>query len=587
MLRDGLRPRLGAIHCGAIALVLALSCQSGPAAKAPARSRDSQFPSEADLSKLPPAPAPETLSTPEVDEVDTWTLVGPFPALVEVAPHEPVSGFERVLADGVAQRAGLALATEAMHCTARELGHFVLARSKPPPTTLMEFMAARCGAVGADFRPAWYHGEVPSGTSDEDLLVKWRPQIESMLQRTLAGGSVAAGLWFGREGNRAAVSIVTTQRRVIVTPFSPVVTGDRLALAGEVLVNTQQIFAHVNQGEFGYADCVLDPNVALPRFAFSCPIAPGDPLALLEIGMREPGRILALGGLRVLARRGDELGSTWRRRSLGGGKPAATQEEFAQALSVAIGQVRSGAELHPLGLSLKQSEQANELVPHVVAGSLGEGSPALADMAVLGLIAGWEVGGAIKDASIASVVSSGGLDANRWLETALARPSGRAALLDPAARVLAVGSLVSNEPPLAAAIAVTYQLFGEEDFQADAQRVFERVTALRAAQGRPAPESFSAARASVESVAQSLPSGRVDPVAALDEALAAAAKASGLPIQGWVLEASQLDALQLPAEILEPASVRFAVAVGYYQPEDDPWGHYVALIIATAPGRDI
>ena len=54
-----------------------------------------------------------------------------------------------------------------------------------------------------------------------------------------------------------------------------------------------------------------------------------------------------------------------------------------------------------------------------------------------------------------------------------------------------------------------------------------------------------------------------------------------------MLEASQLDALQLPAEILEPASVRFAVAVGYYQPEDDPWGHYVALIIATAPGRDI
>ena len=64
---------------------------------------------------------------------------------------------------------------------------------------------------------------------------------------------------------------------------------------------------------------------------------------------------------------------------------------------------------------------------------------------------------------------SGGLDANRWLETTLAHPSGRAALLDPDARVLAVGALVSEEPPLAGAVAVTYQLFGEENFPADAE----------------------------------------------------------------------------------------------------------------------
>ena len=172
-----------------------------------------------------------------------------------MAPHEPATDFERVLADGVAQRPGLAIASEAMHCTARELGRFLLARQKPPPATLLEFMAERCGAVGSELRPAWFQGDVPSGTSDEALLAHWRPQIESLVQRSLAGGAVVAGLWYGREGNRAVVSIVATQRRVLVTPFSPIVADDRVAVSGEVLVNTLQLVAHVNQGALGYADC--------------------------------------------------------------------------------------------------------------------------------------------------------------------------------------------------------------------------------------------------------------------------------------------------------------------------------------------
>ncbi|MFI5217394.1 MAG: hypothetical protein ACHQ3O_12700, partial [Candidatus Limnocylindria bacterium] len=181
----------GARFLATSGLALALACQSGPPAKAPARSRESPFPSPAELSKLPPAPA--KLSMPEFDEVDAWTLAGPFPERVETAPHEPASAFEGVLADAVAERAGLALVSESMHCMAREIGRFLLERHKPPPSSLMEYMAARCGAVGADFRPAWYQGEIPSGVSDEALLAKWRPEIESLLRNLLSGGGVASG----------------------------------------------------------------------------------------------------------------------------------------------------------------------------------------------------------------------------------------------------------------------------------------------------------------------------------------------------------------------------------------------------------
>jgi len=590
MLHTGAYPGASVLRLAAALLSLGgplLGCQSGAGGSAAGAARESKFPSPAELSQLPPAPEAASLQPPAVDDVDQWTLAGPFPELVAVAPHAPASVFEQLLADAVAQRAGLAVASESMHCAARELGRFVLARQKPPPTALLDFMAARCGAVGVSFRPAWFHGEVPDDVGDDALLARWRPQIEALLQHSLAGGAVASGLWFGREGGRAAVAIVTTQRRVIVAPFAPTVTDDAVSFTGEVLVATDQIVARVNHGALGFAECEVDPHVALPRFRLSCPIAPGDPLALIEVGLREPGRILAIGALSVLARREGEPALTWQRRSAAAARPAATPEEFAQALSVAIGRVRGGAELRPLGLSLEQSREADELVPHVIADAFGAGSPALADLAVLGLIAGWEVGGPIKDAALASVVSEGELDADRWLETALARPGGRAALLDPNARVLAVGTLISNEPRVAAAIAVTYQLFGEEDFAADAQRVFERVAALRAARGRPAPEPLAAARASVDDVAAALPKGRSDPRSALDQALASAARASRQPLQGWVLEASRLDQLALPEELLDSESLRFAVAVSYYQPDDDPWGHYVALIIASAPGTGI
>lgn len=567
------------------AALLALGCRTSPPAPAPSPADDPRFPSREKLSGLPPAAA--ELPFPAVDDVESWTLAGPFPERVETVAHAPGDAFEGLLEDAVKQRAGLAVAAESLHCAARELGRFLLEREKPPPIPLLEFMAARCGAVGFGFRPAWYHGTVSPDVPDESLLAQWRPQLESLLQASLAGGPSEAGLWFGRDRGRAVVAIVSTQRRVLITPFSPVVSEDGVALGGEALSRASDVIANVNQGELGYAACERDPGVALPRFAFRCPIAAGDPQALIEVGLREPGRVLALGGLRALARRADEPAATWRRRGIDTTPASATPEAFTQALAAAIGRVRSGAELPPLGLSLAQSEQAAELVPHILAGAFGEGSPALADIAVLGLIAGWDVGGPIRDASLASALSPGELDADRWLEIALAGPSGRAALLDPEARVLAIGSLVSNAPPVAGAIAVTYQLFDGLDFEAEAERVVARVTELRAQRGLPAPERLERARPALDDAARALPAGRLAPLAALEAALAGAQHATGLSLQGWVIEASRVDELRLPPELTERESVQLAVAVGYAQAPGDPWGHFVALLATPAPGRGI
>jgi hypothetical protein len=574
-----LRPRPTGLTLCAAGLAFALACQTSP--KPESRSSASRFPSESELSKLPPPPSASQLGVVTQDDIGAWTLTGPFPERVEMAPHAAASPFEVLLSEAAAGRSGLAVTSQAMHCAAREVGAFILERQRPPPVALLDFMAARCGAVGASFRQAWYHGDVPSSVSDEELFSRWKPEVEKLIGSSLGGGAVAAGVWFGRDGSRAVVSLVSTLRQVLIAPVSPVVAGDQIALSGEVLMNVEEISANVNQGRLGYAACEMDAAVALPRFALRCPLAADDATAIVEVGLREPGRMLGISALRILVRRPNEPADRWQ-RAAGSSELSAEPGDFAQQVAAALGRVRAGEELRPLGLSLPQSEAANELAPYVFAGSMGAGSPALADLAVLGLYAGWQVGGVVKNAALTSGMSASSLDASSWLATALERPSARAALLDPEARVLAIGTLASEDPPIAAALAVTYRLFGEENLPAEATRFFERVAKAREARGRTPPARLGSAAEVVQQVASELSRRNIEPRAALDDALARATASSSQPVQGWVLEATSIDDAQLPGDLVDAQSLRLAVGVGYYQPPAEPWGRYVVLILTAA-----
>jgi len=560
-------------------LATLIGCQSA----SPTRPADKTFPTPSELEELPaPLPAQRLLET-DVDDVDEWTLSGPFPERVEDSLHAPANPWEALLGDAVGRRPGLAVSTEAMHCTAREVGLFLLQRGKLPPRTLLEFTAARCGVVGEDFRPAWFQGMVPSNVSDEEVLEQWRPQIEELVQHSMGGGAVAAGLWFGRSEGRAVVSIASTVRHVLVTPFSPVAAGGRVSFQGEALASVQEVSGYANQGRLGYAECIADTAVRLPKFSLSCPVSASDPFAIVEVSTRAPGRILSDGALRVLARRPGDDGRRWRRVQHAPSRPATSERDFARGVFESLALVRSDAELHALVLSEAQSEQASALLPHMVAGSIGLSSPALADMAALGLAAGWRVGGAVKDAAIATDSVAGSIDAGRWLDAALERPLGRAALLDPDARVLAVAALTSAQPPAVVAVAATYALFGEEDFRADAALLLQRIATARAAQGKSPAVALAAVQPLIDETARDLPAHHRDPQIALQEALGRATAAAGRSLHGWVLEGRDAGVLPLPGELTDWDELSLAVAVGYYQPADEPWGRTVAFLIATPP----
>jgi len=577
------RRRLARAAAVTLALALTLACQSLSRHQPGKKAGETPFPSEAQLDQLGPAPAASALAGMEVDELDSWTLEGPFPDRVEDSLHAAASPWEVILDQAVARRAGLAIVTEPMQCAAREFGRFLLARGKMPPPTLLGFMAARCGAPASQIDQLYLKGAVPRTADDSQLLEQWRPRLDELLSRALAGGPTAAGLWFGRDGEHAVVAVVAAPRRVLVAPFSPVETGDRLSFAGEVVGSPDAITAWANRGALGFTECERDSKVALPRFAFSCALDSGDPDAVIEVVARERGRILEEGILRVLARRPGEQAKQWRRTRYAASRSASTPEDFTLGVSEVLGGIRKKADLHPLVLSKTQSEQIAELVPHIVAAPLGLGSAAASDLAALGVLAGWRVGGSIKDAGMTSAALTGPMDAGLWIDTALEQPMGRAALLDPDARVLAVGAVASNQPAVVIAIAATYQLFGEEDLTAEAQRYAKRIAEARATHEKSAPRPLVSVQGVAEHAVQGLPQNKQEPQVALNEALAKAGSMVGRPLRGWYVEGGRVEDLPIPDELASWDSLEMAVAVGYYQPADEPWGRLVAFVIALPP----
>lgn len=550
--------------------------ESGDAAKSP-------FPDRGQLGALGPGPALSQLQTTPTAMVQEWKLAGPLPDGAGVAPHAPGSPTEELLDEAVAGRAGLATASEAMHCAARELGRFALVHEALPDAGLVEFVAARCGSVGRASRPGFLAARVPAAVPDAEILERWRPGLGDLLRASLEGGPVDAGIWFGRDGDRAVAMVVSAPRGAHVEPFSLVAEDGAVTIRGEALAPVERAAARINRGAFGFAGCEADPAVALPRFSFRCALAPGDPEAAIDVSVQPAGRLLASGVLRTLARAPGSPADTYRRVEAATGPAPADAAAIADAVQKAVNAVRKRAALPPLTLSKTQSEEATALAPHLFASGFGLAPPAVGDLVVLGLAAGWRVGGPIKDVEMTLGYTPGSRDIGLWLDGMLRHPTGRAALLGPRVTVLAVGGASSETPPGFAAVATTYELFGKEDFAADAKRMLARLANAGRAGVAPPAALPAAAQEAVAEAARSVREEKVTPAAALDRALQESGKRLGRRLQGWVLQGSDLDLLEIPPELAALESPELALGVAFTQPDGAPWAHYAVLVIAATP----
>lgn len=591
LLRVGFRLRAGArglraLAAGGACLALACAGGGGGAHGGGAVTDTSQFPSPEELEKLAGAPPPSGLAILDVRPVDSWELAGPFPETIVVEPYsEPESPWGSLLDQAARRRVGLVVPTQSMYCVARELGRFTLVHRGQPTPSLRQFITSRCNAAVGNVGFEYVEGEVPPEVGDAELFPRWKPSVEEALQRGLRGGPQTAGIWFGREGRRAIALVAFGRRELHLEPVSPVPTSDgAIELRGESLAPDDAVHALVNQGRFGVRECERVAAADPPSFHLRCPVDPNDEATLVSVSVHPPNRLLGRLGLVVLAWPSGRTTKLYRRPIYAESWPVQEGQELAAGFVELLNRVRSEAGLHPVRLDPRQSETATELAPHYFAAAFGQADELVAEVIVLGMLAGWTVDGIVQMGHFTSAWSLRTTDLSDLLAAALEQPNGRETLLAEDVERIAIGQMLSTEEghESAAAVFATYAMFSEQSHDAMARRVIEKLEAERKRRGFGPPEQISDVEGLCQRVASSVQSGR-EPRDALDSLLKQSVEILGRPVAGWIAEVSEIESLEFPEEYLRRPSMGIAVAVSHRRREGDAWGRYVVMLVIADP----
>jgi hypothetical protein len=250
-----------------------------------------------------------------------------------------------------------------------------------------------------------------------------------------------------------------------------------------------------------------------------------------------------------------------------------TLPELTKLLVDRVNAVRALAGMPPLALAEKQSHENERLAGTILSASL-HGNDDTADTAALGLLAGWDVdAGMIRGGEFLSAVGPTH-DAMAWVESAIERPIGRVALLDPESRVIAVGPSIPEGAPGLGAAVTTYSLFGSEGHASDEELFFQRIAKARAVRGLPPPIRVPMSPEMQKLAGRVLTDG-VTPLGALHQMGAV----SGTESTGYVLEANNLRAVAVPEVFLQPGRLVVALTITHHRAPGAAWGQYVVLTL--------
>jgi hypothetical protein len=589
----GLRP-LAAL--GAAALVACAGAGAlSPGARGPKAGGGQSFPSPEELEKLGQSKLPQAVFGLDVRRVSEWRLAGPFPERIETVAYSDGTPWAALLDEAARRRAGLAVPTEAMYCVARELGRFFLATGGGPTESLRRFILTRCHAPVARVGFSYVGGPVPPGRGEAEILAAWRASLEKSIEESLTGGPRAIGIWFGREPapedggregtERAVVMVVSGAREVHVEPIATVPDeSDRLVVRGEALGSVEEVSALANRGEYGVQECEDLPGAALPRFAFACALDRGDAAALVSLAVRPRESLLSHVALHVLAWPQGRSADTWREVGYAGSRIAGDLSSIGEDLTELLNQVRARAGLRQVVLDPGQSRVAAELAAPFFASVLERAPHAWAELAVLGILAGWSVDGTVQAGYFTSSWLAQDPDLGHLLSEALEEPSGRQALLAADVERIAVGGLREGEGETTSIAAVfgTYELFSEADHARSVRAVVDALTRERARHGLGPPKILGELAGACDDAAIRVARG-AEPRDAMDLLLRESVEGLGRSTAGWVAEVSELRDLDFPDEYVRQRDLELAVAVSHRKEQGEAWGRYVVMLVIVAP----
>jgi hypothetical protein len=562
---------------------------SAPGSQTPAQSPHPivQFPSPAALAAVEAQPAQlppvETADVPAegwaVEPPDTEPSAGPD----AWTPH---GAWESAMAADFAAAGRKAQLTSSMGCVARELGRFQLAHRAAPPEALRQFIDASCGVYVPSVGFTWFGGQAPAQMSDEKILEQARAQIRPSLVDRIPADARQVGLWFGRQAGRLVAVASYESVPVTLQPLSTVPDAQgNVRIAGRLEVPAAAFDGYVNRGRFGVERCRVDPALVPPAFRITCPVAADDPTAWLQLVYTAPHSVLALPMVQVLARRDPGKLPRFVEVPYAASHPIADATGFAPAVVTELNAARAQAGLSPVRLSEPESAAAARVARQYFAGVTSNGGAPSGDTTtiVLGLMAGWQVQGMIRDGTFFSVLVPRTHDAGRWLDLALSLPLGRHALLARDIDEVALGPALFGSPEAIGGVACGYRLHHGDDHSADAAAVFHRVAEARARLGLSPPARLGGVAPFIARELGRVHQGSEPPYAAMQTALQYAAENSGArALRGYLVEATSTDAVDLPPKILSQPNMSIEIGVTHYKPPGAAWAQLVILIVYDA-----
>ncbi|MCA9550282.1 MAG: hypothetical protein KC933_09620 [Myxococcales bacterium] len=360
-----------------------------------------------------------------------------------------------------------------------------------------------------------------------------------------------------------------------------------VVVEGHLLVSDAVIRASVNVGDVGFAACVADLSLQMPRFRMRCPVSPADPQTWIQMASFPPGRYLGRTALNLLVAPG-EPSDVYARRKLPGTDAEVTQQTLTARFLEAVNAVRASAGLPALQLEAAESELASRLAPHYFDAAQVRLDPARADLIYLGLRAGWEVSGMVRYGLFGSSLTVGSRSLRFLVDDLLDLPLGREALLDPAVDRVALGTVWSDEQVGMGVLFSTYAMFGQDDPAKLAVQVRAHLNASRARAGRGPVGSLSGlADDDGTGRASTLLAEGQAPGQALRGVMGSASRVFAAAVQGYYITTDGVDHLEWPEELLLLDRVDVQISVGWHQPPDEPWGSYVVFVVYPSRGVEI
>jgi hypothetical protein len=346
-------------------------------------------------------------------------------------------------------------------------------------------------------------------------------------------------------------------------------------LHGTAEPGTDQLDATVTLGPVGASPCVDLHLRPLPAFDVRCLTNPKDATAWISVESRQGGRVLAKELARLLVWPSKKPTHTWTLPKLVRDGIPPTVEAMAAELNA----LRTREGLPPIELSHAQSADLHEVAPFFFqAGQIGDGLAA--DVIALGVVAGWRVEHEIVMGKFTSEVAEHA-DGSLLLTTALCSPSTRKALFDPKASFLAVGLFQEGET--VGALMSVYRGLEVPAFPQTVEALVHQLDQERAKLGR-GPAKWLRLPNGVEAgLVEAVVKRDLTVEDALQHFLDASVAATHHGVQGFSMQASSLEELVWPPELLSKENVEVVMVAAAVRAPKEPWGHVVVFIAAPAP----